>query len=166
MRRANFAPLEPFHCNGCGKVLGFTSPGEAKRIGLRSHVFCDECKMKPTELTERQVELLDALTHMRENGKTPTFVAAAEMIGVSRTRAQQIAGAIRARGDGDLLDIAMGYKAEPAPEPVRKAASKSRPRKAAERAVAAAEAPVKARAAVGPTNPTEHDPAAFGGEFM
>lgn len=113
MRRASVAPLDPFFCFACGTRLGWTSRGEAKRMNVRSHVFCDACRDKPQALTDRQQELLDALTAMRVAGKRPTFAGAADVLGVSRTRAQQIASSIRARGEGALLDAALGWLDEP-----------------------------------------------------
>lgn len=103
-------PLEPFHCHECGNVLGYTARGEAKRINSRAHVFCELCKDKPHGLTERMEDLIKALTEQRESGEVPTFTYAAEVLGVSRTRVQQIASSIRARGLGARLDEALGYE--------------------------------------------------------
>lgn len=104
MARALFTTLEPFRCQSCSTRLGWTSAGEAKRINLRAHVFCDQCKDKAPALTERQQELLDTLAFMKARGETPSVGGAADLMGISRGRAHQLVTAVRARGYADHLE--------------------------------------------------------------
>ena len=177
------ARLEQFGCNTCGRSLGWTAPGESRRMNTRAHLFCDECKDAPTALTGRQQDLLTVLTELRDAGQSVTLAAAAEVMGVSRSRAQQIKDALRARG-GTTIDVLLeGEERKPFPVPFEVLAA------------LAASAPVPAVATLAATFPIDisgvavtpddwsyaepeyaqsvsgtadsvGDPAAFGGEFV
>lgn len=105
--------MTPFGCSRCGVTLGYTAPGEAERMGTRASIFCENCKDLTPERSERQQDLLDMLFTMRAEGERPTLAGAAKRLGVGNSRVHQIAQALRARGDGDLLDDLLGRRLAP-----------------------------------------------------
>lgn len=126
--------LTEFACFGCGKTLGWTAPGEAGRINVRAHVFCEVCKDVPAGLTERQQQLVDILAAQKQRGERPTLSKAADEMGISRSRVHQIATAIKARGADNEIDAILygvptlavvpaltveSIPAIPAPEPTK-----------------------------------------------
>lgn len=109
--------LKPFHCSSCGKVLGWTAPGEADRISSRAALYCDECKDAPSPLTVRQQEVIDVAVKLRAStGRAPQLGDIGEAMSppLSRSRVQSLVASIRMRGHEDVLDKAL-YG--PMPEP-------------------------------------------------
>lgn len=109
------AILSEFHCTECAEILGYTAPGEAKRMSRRARLYCAACKDAPGTLTSRQQEFVEALAAMAAEGVRPTYSGAAERMGISTSRGQQIATAIRARGHGGDLDRVLGVDETPPP---------------------------------------------------
>ena len=105
--------MSPFTCSNCERVLGYTSPGEASRMGTRATIFCESCKDIPAARTERQQELIDTLHTLRAEGYRPTLAEAARRLGVGNSRVHQIVTALRSRGDGDILDDLLGRPIAP-----------------------------------------------------
>lgn len=101
-------PLSPFACTQCDKVLGFTAPGEAARMSSRAHAFCAECARATKPMTDRENEMIDVAEKVRKTkGSTPTYADIGEVMGVSTSRVQNLAQAIRGRGYGHSLHVAL-----------------------------------------------------------
>lgn len=105
--------LSEFSCFTCGKTLGYTAPGEAGRINVRAHVYCEVCKDAPAGLTDRQQQLIAVLAAQKERGDRPTLSKAAEEMKISRSRVQQISTAIKARGADNEIDAVMFGRTPP-----------------------------------------------------
>jgi hypothetical protein len=179
------ARLEQFGCHTCGTPLGWTAPGEARRMNTRAHLFCDECKDKPAELTPRQEDFLTVLRELVARGERPTLKAAADVLGFSNSRAQQIKDAIRARGGTDI-DLLLDGPEPELPEPDLRVAQSEvlvRPEVTPDVAARYASLPPIVPVPETPvaTDPWEYqqpeyspsgtpdttvDPASFGGEFV
>lgn len=77
-------------------------------MNLRAHVYCTTCKDKPADLTLRQREMIEQAQAIREaKGAPASYGEVAEAMGLTRSRVQSIAAAIRLRGRNDLLREAL-----------------------------------------------------------
>lgn len=93
-------------CYGCEAVLGWTSPGEARRMHTRARAYCITCRdKKALALTKREQDLIEAAERLSEAGVDVTFAELAREIGVSRSWVQQLVKSIKGRGRGELLDL-------------------------------------------------------------
>lgn len=115
--------LTPFHCTTCGREIGWTAPGEAKRVSRRAAVYCETCKDAPANLTSRQEEVLTVAHTLRQAiGKAPTLQEIGEAMTppLSRSRVQSLVGSIRLRGHEEALRIALyGLDKAAVPAPAR-----------------------------------------------
>lgn len=156
--------LAEFTCFTCSRPLGWTSPGEAKRMNIRAHVFCEVCKDTPVGLTDRQQQLVDCLAAQKARGETPTLSKAAEEMNVSRSRVQQIKDAIKARGVDNEIDAVLYGLPTTVPDrmPPRPVEVTAPVEQSDDWSYAIPEYTPPASS----THDSDEDPAVFGGEFV
>lgn len=98
------ATLAPICCFDCNREVAYCAPGESVRIHQRARVYCVLCKDLRGPLPKREVEYLYVARNVRlRKGSTPMQSEIAEEMGISTSRAQNIASTLRRRGYDDEL---------------------------------------------------------------